>query len=457
MNASNGANNMNKEDKLERMTTAPIPSLIFSLAVPSMISMLITSFYNTADTYFVGKINTEATAAVGINFAVMSIIQALGFFFGHGSGNYISRQLGAQNNQEASTMASTGFFLAFLSGCVVAVIGCLFSTQLAIFMGSTPTILPYAKSYMSIILLGAPVMMCALVMNNQLRFQGSAAYGMVGIVSGGMLNVVLDPLFIFVFNMGIAGAAWATILSQAISLGILLYMSHKGGNLQIHWSKFKPSMARVREIFAGGLPSLFRQGFGSLGTIVLNVAAGAYGDAAIAGMSIVTRLSFFAGAASVGFGQGYQPVCGFNYGAGIYRRVREGFRFCLLVMTGFSLFISVVGYIYADSIIQVFRDDPAVIEIGTMALKAQTFTFFLTGLVVIANMTLQTTRHTKGAIIMAAARRGLYLIPALFVLPRFWGVNGLIWCQPFSDICAFITAFVLSKLFFRHLPKESNL
>lgn len=447
---------MDQDQKVERMISAPIPRLIFSLAVPSIISMLITSFYNTADTYFVGKINTEATAAVGINFAVMSIIQALGFFFGHGSGNYISRKLGAKDYEEASTMASTGFFLAWFAGCIVAVLGVIFSSQLAVFMGSTPTILPYAKSYMSIILIGAPIMMCALVMNNQLRFQGSASYGMVGIVSGGLLNVVLDPILMFVFKMGIAGAAWATIISQAVSLGLLLWMSHKGGNLQVHWSKFKPTMFRIKEILAGGSPSLFRQGFGSIGTIVLNVAAGVYGDAAIAGMSIVTRLSFFASAAMVGFGQGYQPVCGFNYGAGIYKRVREGFKFSLVVMSFFALFISIVGFLNADSIIQVFRDDPAVIKIGTWALKAQTYTFFLTGLVVISNMTLQTTRHTKGAILMAVARRGLYLIPALFILPPLWGLNGLIWCQPVSDVCAFLAAYVLSKLFFKHLPQQDR-
>ena len=447
---------MNKTDRLKSMTTAPIPHLIFSLAIPSIISMLITSFYNTADTYFVCKINTEATAAVGINFAVMSIIQALGFFFGQGSGNYISRLLGAQEEKEAAKVASTGFFCAFFAGCVVAAFGLFFSDRLAVFMGSTPTILPYAKSYMSIILLGAPVMMTALVMNNQLRFQGSAAYGMVGIVSGGMLNVVLDPILMFVFNMGIAGAAWATIVSQAISLGILLWMSHKGGNLQIHWNKFEPNVERIREIVAGGAPSLFRQGFGSIGTIVLNVAAGAFGDAAIAAMSIVTRLSFFAGAAMVGFGQGYQPVCGFNFGAGIFKRVREGFKFSFTVMFCFTLCVSILGNIYADHIIQVFRDDPAVIEIGTWGLKAQTFTFALTSLVVITNMTLQTTKHTTGAIIVAAARRGLFLIPALFVLPRLWGIKGLIWCQCVSDICAFLVAFILIKMFFNHLPHEED-
>ena len=444
---------MEKEVRLKAMTEAPIPGLIFKLAIPSIISMLITSFYNTADTFFVGKINTAATAAVGINFAFMSIIQAIGFFYGHGSGNYISRQLGAQKEGEASIMASTAFFLAFFTGCLLAVFGCLYVEQLALIMGSTPTILSYAKDYLRIILLGSPIMMCALVMNNQLRFQGSAAYGMVGIASGGLLNVALDPLLIFTMNLGISGAAYATIISQSVSLFLLLYMSHKGGNLKIHWRNFKPTKSKCREIIAGGAPSLFRQGFGSFGTIVMNVAAGVFGDAAIAAMSIVTRLSFFAGAAMIGFGQGYQPVCGFNYGAKLYGRVREGFSFCLKFITVFTLVMSVLGYLKADAIIAIFRDDPAVIEIGTWGLQKQAYTFALTGLVVLANMTLQTTRNTNGAILVAAARRGLFLIPFLLVLPRFWGIEGLVWCQPLSDLCAFVLALYLIRIFFAKLPK----
>lgn len=444
---------MNKDERLLAMTEEPIPKLIFSLAIPSIISMLITSFYNTADTYFVGQINTAATAAVGVNFAFMSIIQALGFFFGHGSGNYISRKLGAKEDDKAKTMASTGFFLAFFTGCILAVIGCLFIEEMALFMGSTPTILEYAKDYLRIILLGSPIMMCALVMNNELRFQGSAAYGMVGIASGGLLNVVLDPILIFNFNMGIAGAAYATIISQTVSLFLLLAMSKRGGNLKITWKNFKPSIAICREIIAGGSPSLFRQGFGSVGTIVMNVAAGGFGDAAIAAMSIVTRLSFFAGAAMIGFGQGYQPVCGFNYGAGIYSRVREGFSFCLKFITIFTIIMSIIGYLNAESIIAIFRDDPAVIEIGTWGLQKQAYTFALSGLVVLTNMTLQTTRNTNGAILVAAARRGLFLIPLLLVLPRYIGLSGLVWCQPLSDIFAFFLSFYLIRLFFNKLPE----
>ena len=204
-----------QEEKVRYMTTAPVQKLICSLAVPTIISMLITSFYNMADTFFVGKINTSATAAVGVVFSVMSMIQAVGFFFGHGSGNYISRKLGAREYEAASVMAATGFVYSFLTGVLIAGIGIFFLKPLAYLLGSTPTILPYTMDYLRIILLGAPFMMSSLVLNNQLRYQGSAAYAMVGIVVGAVINIVLDPILIFVLHMGIAGAAVATVASQS--------------------------------------------------------------------------------------------------------------------------------------------------------------------------------------------------------------------------------------------------
>lgn len=310
------------KDNYLYLTTTPVPRLIVSLAVPTIISMLVTSFYNMADTYFVGKINTQSTAAVGIVFSVMSIIQAVGFFFGHGSGNYISRKLGAQETGNAEKMAATGFFWALFMGIFLAVVGLIFLTPLSLALGSTPTILPYTEKYLGIILLGAPFMTASLVLNNQIRFQGNAAYAMVGIVSGAVINVILDPILIFVFDMGISGAALATVISQICSFSLLLYMCRKGGNIRIRFRNFTPSLAFIKEIIGGGTPSLARQGLASVATILLNVAAGAYGDAAIAGMSIVTRIAMFINAFLIGFGQGFQPVCGFNYGAGLYARVR---------------------------------------------------------------------------------------------------------------------------------------
>lgn len=280
-----------REQKFNRMTQTPIPKLICQLAVPTIISMLVTSFYNMADTFFVGKINTSATAAVGVVFPLMAIIQAFGFFCGHGSGNYISRQLGAQNFEDASRMSATGFVTAFVLGLCILGVGFAFTDPLLYIMGSTETILPYARDYMRIILLGAPYMTASLVLNNQLRFQGSAFYSMIGITFGAVLNVGLDPLFIFVFDMGVAGAAWATILSQFVSFCLLIAGTFRGGNLKLNLRNFSPSLKYYKNIVKGGTPSLCRQGLGSFATICLNLMAGPYGDAAIAAMSIVTRIT----------------------------------------------------------------------------------------------------------------------------------------------------------------------
>ena len=344
-----------QEEKYIYMTTTPTPRLIGELAVPTIISMLVTSFYNMADTFFVGRLNTQSTAAVGVVFSVMAIIQALGFFFGHGSGNYISRRLGAKEFDEAAAMAANGFFLAFLCGLAVMAGGLFFLKPLAVALGSTPTILPYTEAYLRIILLGAPFMTSSLVLNNQLRFQGSAAYAMVGIVTGAVINIILDPILIFGLRMGVAGAAAATVISQFSSFLLLLFQSRRGGNIRIRFRNFQPGFHCMKEICRGGLPSLCRQGLGSVAGILLNHSAGGYGDAAIAGMSIVSRVSMFASSALIGFGQGFQPVCGFNYGAKLYHRVREGFSFCVKYATVFLIGVAGAAAVFAPQIISLFR------------------------------------------------------------------------------------------------------
>ncbi len=443
-------------EKYRKMLESPVKPLIASLAVPSIASMLCTSFYNMADTYFVSKIDTTSTAAVGVTFATMAMLNAIGFFFGIGSGNSISRLLGARKRQQAEVMASTGFLYAFLCGLVIAVLGNLFAPRLATLIGSTPTILPYAIQYMGVILLGAPIMMSSLVMNNHLRFQGSAAFAMVGIMLGGFLNVLLDPIFIFHFHLGVAGAAYATILSQFVSFCILLFMTRQGGNIPIRLGNMHPSWSILKEIIAGGIPSLVRQGTQSLATIFLNVSAGVFGDAAIAAMSIVTRLSFFAASVIIGFGQGFQPVCGFSYGARKFARLRAGFWFAVKAGTVFSLAAAAAAEIWAVPILGEFRDDPLVISIGIRTLRAQALTFCLVPLTILTNMCLQTTRRTVGAMLVAAGRSGLFLVPALMVLPRLFGLAGLVWCQSVSDICGFLLAAVLIRGFFRQIPKTDE-
>lgn len=436
---------MNAEQKFKYMTEEPIPKLVCSLAVPTIISMLISSFYNMVDTFFVGKINTQATAAVGVVFSLMAIIQAIGFFFGHGSGNYISRQLGAQNEKEAAKMASFGFFSALTAGFVLMIIGMIFIEPLARMLGSTETIMPYAIEYLRYILIGAPYMTASLVLNNQLRFQGNAMYGMVGIVIGAIVNIILDPLLIFVLEMGIAGAALATIISQFISFVLLLWMSMRAPGIHIQWKNLELNFHYFKEVFRGGFPSLCRQGLASVSGIALNLAAGAYGDAAIAGMSIVSRITMLAFSVLLGFGQGFQPVCGFNYGAKKYHRVREAFFFCLKYATIFLFIVSILGYINAPTLVSVFRKgDPEVTAVGIEALRYMCISFTLTGGMVMSNMLLQSIGMAFQASVLAMARQGLFFLPLIFILPRFLGLQGVEMCQMVSDILAFCIAMPMS-------------
>ena len=433
------------------MTEAPIPGLIGRLAVPTIISMLITSFYNMADTFFVGKIGTSATAAVGVVFPVMAIIQALGFFCGHGSGNSISRHLGSKDVQSARELASTGFFLAFALGILLMVLGLIFLDPLSHLLGSTETIFPYTRDYLRFILLGAPYMTAQLVLNNQLRFQGNAFYAMIGITSGGVLNVILDPIFIFVFDLGISGAAIATILSQFISFCLLLVGLRVSKCIPIHLRNVRLTALRLREIMGGGLPSLFRQGLGSIATTTLNIAANPYGDAAIAAMSVVSRIMMFANSALIGFGQGFQPVCGFNYGADKYDRVKEAFWFCVKVSTAVLLGLAVLGGFLSGHLIWIFRNDPDVIQIGTTALRFQCVTFALNGWIIMNNMMMQTMGKTVPATILAASRQGLFFIPALLILPQFLGLTGIQCAQAVSDVFTFALTTLLNRKVMRSL------
>lgn len=446
-----------RQQKFDRMTKTPIPRLIGELAVPTIISMLVTSFYNMADTFFVGKINTSATAAVGIVFPLMAMIQAFGFFCGHGSGNYISRQLGAHNFEDASKMSATGFVTAFVLGLGILVVGFLFTDPLLHIMGSTETILPYARSYMRIILIGAPYMTASLVLNNQLRFQGSAFYSMIGITTGAVLNIGLDPLFIFVLDMGVAGAALATIISQFVSFCLLIAGTFRGGNLRLNLRDFSPSLKYYQNIVKGGAPSLFRQGLGSFATVCLNLMAGPYGDAAIAAMSIVTRISQFAASVVIGFGQGFQPVCGFNYGAKLFKRVQEGFWFCVKFCTSVLLVAAVCGWIFSPNLIGIFlKTDPLVIEYGSQALRLQALTFPLVGWITIANMMLQTIGKTVKASLLAMSRQFLFFVPVILTLPGFLGILGVQLSQPIADFCSFLLAVPLSISVLREMSHEQK-
>jgi putative MATE family efflux protein len=445
---------MRQTDNYTYLTQGPIHHVIGTMAVPTIISMLITSLYNIADTFFVGQIDTQSTAAVGVVFSVMFFVQAISFFFGNGSGNYISRELGAQRRRNAEVMASTALLYAIACGIVIMVVGEVLLSPLSVWLGSTPTIQPYTEQYMSIILLGSPLMTGSLCMNNQMRFQGNARFAMFGIVTGAILNVVLDPIFIFVFDMGVRGAAIATVTGQLFSFLVLFRMSRTGENIRYHWHNFSHSMTYVKEIIAGGTPSISRQGLACVATIALNVVAGHYGDAAIAAMSIVNRIAMFIFSIIVGLGQGFQPFCGFCYGARLYARVKSGYWFCVKVGTLFLVTFSILGLIFSGSIISVFRDDPDVIRIGIVALRYQLLTFPLCAFMMMSNMMMQTIRKPWRANILAAARQGLFFVPLIILLPHLFGLLGVEMCQAVSDLCALIITIPITYTGFRDMTVE---
>lgn len=446
---------LSQEEKYVQILETPVSSLIPKLAVPTIISMLVTSIYNMADTFFVSQIDTSASAAVGVMFSAMAMIQALGFTLGMGSGNYISRSLGNKNREEADRAAATAFFTAFALGVVMTVLGLLFLRPLVMFLGATPTIAPYAMDYARYILLAAPFMMSSFVMNNLLRSQGNAVYAMVGITAGGILNLILDPVLIFGLDWGIGGAAIATMVSQMISFAILLFQcSFQKGCIRLKIRCFTPTLGMYGEILHAGLPSFCRQGLASVATVVLNLAAGPYGDSAIAAMSIVSRFMMFINSAIIGFGQGFQPVCGFNFGARRYDRVLEAFWFCVKVAVITLTIFGAAAFLFSRPIITSFRrEDMQVIEIGTLALQLQVLTLPLQAWITMANMLSQSIGYGFRASLVAMGRQGLFLIPALLILPPRSGIFGVQIAQPAADALTFLLAAVVVSGILRELKQ----
>lgn len=436
---------LSKEERYDQMIGTPVSSLIPRLAVPTIISMLVTSVYNMADTFFVSQIGTSASGAVGVTFSAMAMIQAVGFTLGMGSGNYISRSLGNRDETHADQAAATAFFTAILIGLMVTVFGLIFLEPLVYFLGATKTIAPYAMDYAGYVLLAAPFMMSSFVMNNILRSQGNAFFAMAGITLGGILNMILDPLFIFGLGMGISGAAIATMISQIISFMVLFYQCNfREGCIKLKIKNFTPTWNMYGEILHAGLPSFCRQGLASAAMVTLNFAAGPFGDSAIAAMSIVTRFMMFINSALIGFGQGFQPVCGFNFGAKRYDRVLEAYWFCVKVAVVMLTVLGIGAFAFSRPIITAFRrEDMEVIETGTLALRLNILTLPIQAWVIMVNMLTQSIGYGFRASLVAMGRQGLFLIPALLVLPGFLGVLGLQISQPVADVFTFVLATVI--------------
>lgn len=448
-------NHETADEKYYRMTQTPIPKLITSLGLPTIASMLITSVYNMADTYFVGTLGKSASGAIGVVFSLMAILQAFGFTWGQGSGSIISRRLGQHDEQSASHYATTGFWMAFFTGTLIGILGLLFLKPFIYLLGSTDTIMPHAVSYARWILISAPFFTSSCVLNNILRYEGMSIYAMIGLTTGGILNMILDPILILGFKMGTAGAGLATAFSQFVSFSILLSMFLLG-RTQSRIQRPKFIWSDIVQIVQIGFPALLRQGLGSLSTLFLNHRAGVYGDAAVAAMSIVTRITNFVFCVGIGIGQGFQPVAAFNYGAKKYNRVKNGFWFTTLFAEILIGFLALVCFILAGPLAVMFQPDHSVVELVIPTLRIHCVGCLLLPFFVSGNMMFQSTGFAGKSALLSAMRSGLCFIPLVLILPFFLGLFGIQIAQPIADLCSFIVSIPLVLQFFRSLPPDET-
>lgn len=448
--------NVKEQEQYLKMTATPIPRLVASLAWPSIVSMIITSVYNTADAYFVSQISTSASGAVGIVMPIMALMQAVGFTFAIGAGSQIAQLLGSKRLDEANRYGSSSIAIGVVFGLLITLLGLWQLNPLLKLFGATDTILPFAKDYAGVILLGAPIFISQFVLNLQLRSQGKNKLSMIGLMTGGLLNIILDPIFIFAFGLGIRGAALATVLSQMVSWSILYWMVRHRSLISLSFKRVSRSFGTYWVIISTGISSFLRQGLASIAIILLNNAAGQFGDAAIAAIVIVGRISMIMIALILGVGQGFQPIAGYNYGAKKYDRVRESWRFTYFAMTAIVAVAGVIIFILAPSLVTAFRKDPVVVSVGSTMLRYLSISLMFQPMLISTNMLLQTTTHIKAASFLAATRQGLFFIPLLLTLPPLLGIRGIMIAQPIADVLSALVAIPFLVHFMKNLPKNNE-
>ncbi|MBO4669243.1 MAG: MATE family efflux transporter [Lachnospiraceae bacterium] len=446
------------EAQYRKMTEMPVGPLVIRLGIPTTLSMLVTTVYNLADNYFVGKLNnTSASGAIGVVFGLMAILQAFGFMFGHGAGSIIARSLGKRDKESATRFASTGFFCCFATGIVLMALGLCFLTPLMRLLGSSETILPYAKEYTRYILLAAPFLTTSCVLNNILRYEGRANLAMIGLMSGGILNIFLDWLFTLKMGLGVTGAGIATGVSQTVGFLLLLSMFlRKKTETVIDLKYVTKDIGDVYKICATGFPSMLRQGLSSVSTMVLNNLAASYSDAAVAAIAIVNRISFTAFAVALGIGQGFQPVSAFNYGAKKYSRVKKAFFVTMIMGEVFLIMMAIIGWTFSEDLVYRFQKDPEVIRIGTKALRFFVWALLFQPLTVFANMLFQSIGENRIASFLSGLRSGVILIPVLLLLEWQLGLLGIQIAQPVSDVISFLIALPFTVHFLRNLPADGE-
>ena len=456
-NKSMNVKSLNAEEQYNKMVNTPVSKLIIGLAVPTVISMLVTSVYSMADTFFVSHINTQASAAVGIVFPIMSIIQACGFTLGMGGGSLVSVRLGQKRDEDAYKIASTAFFTAIGIGALITLFGNLFSNQFLSLVGASEAVLPYAKDYARYIFWGAPIMCASFVLNNVLRSEGKAFFSMIALASGGLLNIALDPLFIYGLGMGISGAAVATLISQVWGfVGLLSWYLRGKSVCKLSLKYYSFTFKVLGKTVWTGIPSLARQGLASVATILLNTAAGAYGDEAVAAVSIVGKILWFLGSIMVGLGQGFTPVSGYNYGAKRNDRVKKAYFFTVISGTVILGLLSTIIFIFANQLMRGFINDDEAVRIGVDTLRWQVAFVALHPITIGSNMLMQSTRKIRVATFLSMTRQGVYFIPAILILPRLLGLTGVEISQAVADICSAITAIPFVIALFKKMDESQN-
>ncbi len=430
---------MTKNYKL--MTEGKIYPLLWKMAIPSIIGIIVISLYSLADTFFISLLGKPyLISAIGIVFSFVAVIQGIGFWFGYGAGNYISIKIGEQNDNEAEIMASTGFYLSIIVGFFILVLGFVFLNNLAIWLGAgaSELLLSAVKKYLSIALVSVPFMLSTNLIYNILRLSGSPNNAVIGVLFAIILNIILDPVFIFYFKMGIRGAAIASLLSQIIGFMILYYCTTKKDNIGILVSKISFNKFYIKKILIGGLPNFSRQLIEAISLVILNHIAVSFGEYVLAAMTISLRIIMIIYAFAIGFGQGFQPICAMNYGAKKYDRIKKAFNYSLLTISVYLIIMSGLVLLNIDTVFSIFTSDKNVRLLGIRILRLKLLVLPFMGVYILIGMLLQNIGEFFKSTVIKISENGIFLIPIVLILSNVWGLDGFILSMPIASICALV-------------------
>jgi len=448
-----------KEQRRFNILTKPIFPLLVKMSIPTIIGMLVTVIYNLTDTFFVGRLhNRSMIAAIGIVFSFVSIIQAIGFWYGYGSGNAMSKKIGEKNYAEAEIISSIGIAIAIITGIVIAIAASVFVVPLANLIGgsASPDVLTFTVQYLHIIIISIPFSLYAVTIYNQLRLCGNVRDGMIGLLSGMLSNMLLDPLLMFPLNMGFIGAGYATLIGQIIGCIVLTVLAKSHGNIPISIKKVHCNKNRIYHILAGGLPNFSRQAITSVALVLLNVTAARYGESMIAALTISSKIVALAFMIMIGWGQGFQPICAMNYGAKQYSRVKKAFITTVAVGTVFLTIASIILYTFAEQCMQLMSTDEEVVSAGIKILMMQCFSLPLLGAFAVSSMFMQNIGNYFSALLISISRQGFFYVPLLYVLPALYGKAGIYLLQPTSDFLSFLFAAVIVTRWYRRAPETAH-